>query len=73
MKEENMDHNEAVRKFEHLMLKQADQAQEAATELEGLDLLLPNGKSRGLARSQAKASHKQAKDFRELAAKVKEK
>jgi hypothetical protein len=68
-----MDHNEAVRKFEHLMLKQADQAQEAATELEALVLLLPNEKSRELAHFQRKASHKQAKEFRELALKVKEK
>jgi len=28
--EELMDHNESVRKFEHLMLKQADHAHEAA-------------------------------------------
>jgi hypothetical protein len=68
-----MDHNEAVRKFEHLMLKQADQAQEAATELEALVLLLPNEKSRELAQFQRKASHKQAKEFRELAQRVKEK
>jgi hypothetical protein len=68
----NMDHNEAVRKFEHLMLKQADHAQEAASELEALVSLLPNEKSRQLAQLQAKASHKQAKDFRELAQKVKE-
>jgi hypothetical protein len=73
MREENMDHHEAVRKFEHLMLKAADQAQETATELEALVSLLPNEKSRQLAQSQAKASHKQAKDFRELALKVKEK
>jgi hypothetical protein len=61
-----MDHNEAVRKFEQLMLKEADRAHEAATELEALVSLLPNEKSRQL------ASHKQAKDFRELAQKVKE-
>jgi hypothetical protein len=73
MKEENMDHNEAVRKLEHLMLKEADHAQEAATELEALDSLLPNGKARQLAQLQAKSSHKQAKDFRELAQKAKEK
>ena len=73
MKEGNMDHNEAVRKFEHLMLKGAEQAQEVATEAEALALILPNEKSRELARSQAKASHKHAKDFRELAEKVKEK
>ena len=72
-KGENMDHNEAVRKFEHLMLKEAGYAQEAATELEALAGLLPNGKSRQLAELQVKASHKQAKDFRELAQKVKEK
>jgi hypothetical protein len=68
-----MDHNEAIRKFEHLMLKDADHAHESAIELEALVPLLPNGKSRELAQSQAKASHKQAKDFRELAQKVKEK
>jgi hypothetical protein len=72
MKGGNMDHNEAVRKFEHLMLKGADQAHEAATELEALVSLLPNEKSRRLAQVQAQASHKQAKDFRELAQKVKE-
>jgi hypothetical protein len=72
MKEGNMDHNEAVRKFEHLMLKEADHAQEAATELEALVSLLPNEKSRQLAQFQAKASHKQAKEFRELAQKVKQ-
>jgi hypothetical protein len=73
MNEGNMDHNEALRKFEHLMLKEAQHAQEAATELEALVSLLPNGKSRQLAEVQVKASHKQAKDFRELAQKVKEK
>jgi hypothetical protein len=67
-----MDHNEAVRKFEHLMIKQADQAHEAATELEALAPLLPSEKSRQLVHVQTKASHKQAKDFRELAQKVKE-
>jgi len=68
-----MDHHEAVRKFEHLMLKRADQAQEAATELEALVSLLPHEKSRQLAHSQAKASRQQANDFRELAQKVKDK
>lgn len=68
-----MDHNEVLRKFEHLMLREADHAYEAATELEALVSLLPNGKSRQLAQDQVKASHKQAKDFRELAQKVKEK
>jgi len=41
-----MDHNESVRKFEHLMLKQAGHARDAATELEGLVLLMPSEKSR---------------------------
>ena len=67
-----MDHNEVVRKFEHLMLREADHAHEVATELEALVLLLPSQKSRQLAQLQIKASHKQAKDFRELAQKVKE-
>jgi hypothetical protein len=63
-----MDHNESARKFEHLMLKQADHAREAAIELEDLVSLLPSEKSRELA--QLKASHKQAKEFRELVQKV---
>ena len=67
-----MDHNESVRKFEHLVIKEADGAHEAATELEGLVSLLPSEKSRQLAQLQIKASHKQAKEFRELAQKVKE-
>ena len=67
-----MDHNEALRKFEHLMLKRADQAQEAVTELEALVMLLPNENSRQLAQLQAKANHTQAKEFRALAEKVKE-
>jgi hypothetical protein len=36
-----MDHNESVRKFEHLMLKQADHAREAAIELEALVSQMP--------------------------------
>ena len=67
-----MDHNESVRKFEHLMIREADHAQEAATELEALVSLMPSEKSRQLAQLQVKASHKQAKDFRELAQKIKE-
>src|ERR1700689_1738754 len=68
--EEPMDHNESVRKFEHLMLKQADHAREAAIELEALVSQMPSEKSRELAQLQVKASHKQAKEFRELAQKV---
>jgi hypothetical protein len=67
-----MDHNESVPKFDHLMLKQADHAREAAIELEALVPQMPNEKSRQLAELQAKASHKQAKEFRELAQKVHE-
>jgi hypothetical protein len=67
-----MDHNEAVRKFEHLMIKEADHAHEAAIELGALVPLLTSEKSRKLAQLQVKASHKQAKEFRELAQKVKE-
>jgi hypothetical protein len=67
-----MDHNESVRKFEQLMLKQAGHAHDAATELEGLALLMPSEKSRELARLQVKASHKQSKEFRELAQQVKQ-
>ncbi len=67
-----MDHNEAVRKFEHLMIREADHAHEAAIELEGLVSLLPSEKSRQLAQLQVKTIHRQARDFRELAQKVKE-
>jgi hypothetical protein len=65
-----MDHSESVRKFEHLTLKQADHAHDAATELEGLVLLTPSEKSRPLAQLQVKASHKQAKEFRGLAQQI---
>jgi hypothetical protein len=67
-----MDHHESLRKFEQLMIREADHAREVATELEALVSLLPSGKSRRLAQIQVKASHKQAKEFRELAQKVKE-
>jgi hypothetical protein len=50
-----MDHDESVRKFQHLMLKQADHAHDAATELEALVLLMPSEKSRQLAQLQVKA------------------
>jgi hypothetical protein len=66
-----MDHNESTRKFEQLMVKEADHSHARATELESLALLLPE-KSRHLAQLQVKASHKQAKEFRELAQKARE-
>ena len=49
-----MDHNESVRKFEHLMLKQADHAREAAIELEVLVSQMPSEKSRQLTESPRK-------------------
>jgi hypothetical protein len=67
-----MDHNESIRKFERLMLKQAESAHEAATEREALVMLIPSEKSRQLAQLQVKASHKQSREFRELAQQVKE-
>jgi hypothetical protein len=70
--EGSMDHNEAVRKFGHLLIGEARHAHETATELEALVPLLPSDKSRQLAQLQVRASHKQAKDFRDLAQKVKE-
>jgi hypothetical protein len=54
------------------MLREADHAHETANELEALVSLLPSEKSRQLAHLQVKASHQQAKDFRELAQKIKE-
>ena len=67
-----MDHNETLRKFEHLMEREAGHAHEAAIELEALVSLLPGEKSRQLAQLQVKASYQQAKEFRELAQRVKE-
>jgi hypothetical protein len=54
-----------------LTLKEAYHAQEAV-ELEALVSPLRNEKSRQLAQLQVKARHEQAKNFRELAQKVKE-
>jgi hypothetical protein len=56
LQEGNMDHNESVRKFEHLMLKQAEHAHDTATELEALAWIMPSEKSRQLAHFQVKAS-----------------
>ncbi|HEY1577112.1 MAG TPA: hypothetical protein VGF82_08580 [Terracidiphilus sp.] len=67
-----MDHNEAIRKLDHLLIKEAGHAQEAAIELEALVPFLLTEKSRQLAQLQVKASHKQAREFRELAQKAKE-
>jgi Skp family chaperone for outer membrane proteins len=67
-----MDHNEATRTLERLFEKEANRAQEAVTELEALVLHLPD-KPRQLAQAQIKASHKKAKEFRELALRSKEK
>jgi hypothetical protein len=53
------------------MLKAADHEHDTANELEALVLPLSE-KSRQLAQLQAKASHKQAKEFRELAKRVNE-
>jgi hypothetical protein len=44
-----MEHNELIRKFEHLREKQADQTHEAAVELEALVTLLPSENPRQLA------------------------
>jgi hypothetical protein len=64
-----MDHNESLRKFERLMLREADHAHQVATELDALVSLLPTEKSR--ARPVAnEGSHKHAKELRELAQKI---
>jgi hypothetical protein len=67
-----MDHNEAIREFQRLLERQAEYAHTAANELLTLVSLLPNENTRRLAQEQAKASHKQAREFRDLAQKVKE-
>jgi hypothetical protein len=54
--EELMDHDESVRKFEHLMLKQVGDAHEAAIELEALISQMPSERSRQLAELQVQAS-----------------
>ncbi len=66
-----MDHNEAARSLERLFEREANRAQETVTELEALTLHLPE-KPRQLAQSQIKASHKMAKEFRDLALRSKE-
>jgi hypothetical protein len=66
-----MDHNEAVHKFEQLMIREARHARETAIELEALVLVLPEH-SRELAHLQTKASHPRVKEFRELAQRVEE-
>ena len=68
-----MDHQESVRKFEQLILRESDHAREIATELEALVDHLPAGNPKQLAQVQIKASHKQSKEFRDLAAQIKEK
>ncbi len=67
-----MDHVEATRSLERLLEREANRAQETVAELEDLALHLPE-KPRQLAQSQIKASHKMAKEFRELALRSKEK
>jgi hypothetical protein len=54
------------------MEAEATHAHNAATELDALVLLLPSENSRQFAQVQIKASHAQAREFRELAQKVKE-
>lgn len=68
-----MDHQEAIRQFEHLMEKQAQQAHNTALELETLIPHISHERTRQLAQMQIKASHELAREFRELAQKVKEK
>lgn len=67
-----MDHDEATRSLGRLFEREASRAQETVTELEVLALHLPE-KPRQLAQSQIKASHKMAKEFRELVLRSKEK
>ena len=72
MKAWHMDHNEATRSLERLLAREANRAQETVTELEALVLHLPE-RPRQLAQAQIKASHKIAKEFRELALRSKDK
>ena len=67
-----MDHDEATRTLERLLEREAHRAQQTVTELEALVSHLPE-KPRQLAQSQIKATHRLAKEFRELALRSKEK
>ena len=67
-----MDHKEAIRKLDHLLIREAGHAQEAAIEFEALVPFLLTDNSRQLAQLQVKASHKLAKEFRDLAQRAKE-
>lgn len=67
-----MDHNESVWKFELLMEKEAGHVHEAAIELEG-PVRFCRVRNLGNWRNfKVKASHQRAKEFRELAQRVKE-
>jgi hypothetical protein len=65
-----MDHSEAVRECASLFAREAQHAHDTALEFETLVSVLPNEKSREIAQLQVKASHRQAKEFRDLAEKV---
>jgi hypothetical protein len=66
-----MDHNEAIRNLDHVLIREAEHARETAIELEALVLILRDDEARQLAQLQVKASYKQAKDLRALAQKIK--
>lgn len=67
-----MDHDESTQNFQRLLVRESECARDAAIGLEALVVLLPTQKSRQLAHLQVKASHQQAKEFCELAQKVRE-
>ena len=67
-----MEHNEAIRRLDHVLIRESGHAQETSIEFEALIPFLLTDRSRQLAQLQVKASHKQAKEFRELAQKAKE-
>lgn len=64
---------ESIRKVERLLERESDHVRDGAIELDALVSRLPTKNSRQLAQMQVQASHKQAKELRQLARKVKEK
>ena len=65
-----MDHDETVRQFEKILVREAGRAQETAVELEAIVPRLTEN-ARQLARLQVKTSHKQSRDFRAVAKQLK--
>ena len=58
-----MDHNETTRKFERLMIKQAEHAHSAATEIEAMVSLLSDEENASTCRGTGKGNPQTVKRF----------